>query len=130
MLQNSSGPFSRKPPKGTNPAKFSLPGREPIDDIIDPIVTSEDVINGKLDDLYTSPMSTFRNTSYDLDWRTYRDLADHSNFHVQNQTFGSGSEGEKKLFIHMELMYQGLLAGMSFLESHKYSLRLGPQPTK
>ncbi len=133
-LQNSSGPFSRKTPKDisgrdlTNPALFGIASRLPKDDLIDPQLTSEDVVRGNLKNLYISPVAGFRNTSYDLNWRTYQDLAEHSNDHVRNNTFGTGEVGREKLLEHQSLMYDGLLAGMSFLESHKYALRLGPAP--
>lgn len=133
-FHNSSGPFSRKRPRSvtgresTNPALFSLPDRQDKDNLIDPILTSEDVAKGNLKNLYASTMSGFRNTSYDIGWRAERDLAEHANNHVLNNTFGTGLEGEKKLLEHQELMYDGLLAGMSFLEAHKYSLRVGPDP--
>lgn len=128
MLHNSSGAFSRKTPKHTNPANYSLPPRQPIDNLIDPKLTSEDVAVGNLDNLYISPVAGFRNTSYDLSWRTYQDLAEHANWHVENNTFGGGEDGYRRLFIHQELMYEGLLAGMSFLESHEFSLKRNPIP--
>ncbi len=128
MLSNSSGPFSKKTPKGTNPALFSLPPREPKDNLIDPILTCEQIEAGNLDNLYVSPETDFRNVSYTLDWRTMKDLADHADDHVRNNTFGGGEEGFEKLFLHQELMYEGMLAGMSFLEAHEYALRKGPQP--
>ncbi len=132
---NSSGPFSKKTPKQTNPANFSLPPREEKDNLIDPKLTSQDIVDGDLDNLYISPVASFRNTSYNIGWRTMQDLAEHANQHVINNTFGTSNsnlelaeEGNFKLFIHQELMYQGLLAGMSFLDSHKYALKWGPQP--
>ena len=133
-FHNSSGPFSRKIPRSvsgresTNPALYSLPDRQDKDNLIDPLLTSEDVAKGDLRNLYISPVAGFRNTSYDIGWRAERDLAEHANNHVLNNTFGTGPEGEKKLLEHQTLMYDGLLAGMSFLESHKYALRIGPQP--
>ncbi len=133
-LSNSSGGFSKKTPKDvsgrdlTNPELFGIASRLPKDDIIDPILTSEDVAKGNLDNLYISPVASFRNTSYDIGWRAEQDLADHSNFHVIHETFGPGEEGMQKLLIHQELMYDGILAGMSFLEAHKYALRRGPNP--
>lgn len=128
MLQNSSGPFSRKTPRSTNPSKFSLPPRTQLDNITDPIVSEQDMKNDNLSNLYTSTSSGFRNVSYDLDWRTYKDLAEHADNHIINNTFGSDPEGQKKLLEHQELMFNGILAGMSFLESHKYALRVGPKP--
>lgn len=128
MLQNSSGPFSKKTPKGTNPSLFSLPERQPKDNLIDPLLTCEQIESDNLDNLYVSPETDFRNVRYDLDWRTYQDLADHANQHVIDNTFGGGSEGYEKLFLHQELMYEGMLAGMSFLEAHIYALKKGPQP--
>ena len=130
---NSSGRFSKKTPRTTgpeitNPALYAIPERQDKDNIIDPILTSNDIRKGDLSNLYISPVSAFRNTSYDLSWRTYRDLAEHSNMHVINKTFGDGIDAAKKLDMHQELMYDGLLAGMSFLEAHKYALRVGPQP--
>lgn len=130
MLQNSSGPFSRKTPRFTNPANFSLPPREPIDDILDPIVSEEDFANDDLHNLYSSTSASFRNQAYDLGWRTYKDLADHANQHVIDGTFGTGPEAEKKILEHQTLMYNGMLSGMSFLEAHKYALKLGPSPSK
>ncbi len=141
-IYNSSGPFSRKTPKDvsgrdlTNPALFEIASRLPKDDLIDPELNSIDVARGDLHNLYVSPVAGFRNTSYDVSWRTYRDLAEHSNNHILNNTFGTSSlnpvlaaEGMQKLLEHQTLMYDGLLAGMSFLESHKYALRLGPEPS-
>ncbi len=125
---NSSGPFSRKTPNSTNPANFSLAPRQEIDNLIDPELTSEDIVRDDLQNLYISPVAGFRNTSYDISWRTYQYLAEHSNYHVEHKTFGSGKEGMQKLLKHQELMYDGLLAGMSFLNAHKYALKLGPKP--
>lgn len=127
---NSSGPFSRKTPRHTNPALFSLPPRQEIDNLIDPNITPEQIDNDDLSNLYISPVAGFRNVSYDLGWRTYQDLAAHSNMHVINKTFGEGIEAEQKLIQHQELMYNGMMAGMSFLEAHKYALRVGPSPVR
>lgn len=129
MLSNSSGSFSIKKPRHTNPANYSLPPRQSKDDILNPIITSEDVIKGDLKNLYTSTSSGFRNQPYDLGWRTYKDLADHANMHVINNTFGaSGQESRDKLLQHQTLMFNGMLSGMSFLRAHKYALRFGPKP--
>ena len=127
MLNNSSGAFSKKTPKHTNPAEYSLPDLEPADHWLNAKLYSQDVADGHLNNLWTSNETSFRNVSYDLDWRTYQDLAEHSDWHVKNNTFGSGQKGYDKLFIHMELMYEGMIAGMSFLESHNYALKKGPQ---
>lgn len=133
-LSNSSGGFSKKTPKDvsgrdlTNPSLFGIASRLPKDDLIDPELTSNDVARGDLHNLYISPVAGFRNTSYDLGWRTMQDLAAHSNEHVINGTFGSGQEGLEKLRAHQELMYNMLLAGGSFLEAHKYALLHGPKP--
>ncbi len=128
MLQNSSGPFSKKTPKGTNPANFSLPDKQEKDEWLNAKLYSEDVEAGNLNNLWTSNETDFRQSQYDLGWETYKDLADHANWHVQNNTFGSGEEGYRKLFMHQELMYEGMMAGMSFLEGHEYSLKKGPSP--
>lgn len=128
MFHNSSGPFSRKTPRHTNPEKYQLPPREPIDAVIYPIVTSKNVVDGNLKNLYTTPMAGFRNTSYVVSVQLMRTLAAHANMHVLANTFGSDFIGQKKLLEHQTLMYNGLLAGMSFLESHKYALKFGPQP--
>lgn len=125
---NSSGPFSFKKPRGTNPALFSLPEYQPKDELIDPLLTSDQVARGDLHNLYISPVKSFRNTAYVIGWETERVLADHANQHIINGTFGTGPEGIQKLIEHQTLMYNGLLAGMSFLESHKYALRNGPSP--
>lgn len=134
-LQNSSGRFSKKTPRHTNPANYSIPDRQPIDQLIAPILTSEDVLTGNLQNLYISPVASFRNTSYDISWRAKKDLGDHSDYHIRNNTFGTSNpnpilaaEGGQKLLLHQELMYDGLLAGMSFAKSHTYALRFGPQP--
>ena len=130
MLQNTSGPFSRKTPRSTNPANFSLPPRQQIDAVIDPIISQEDFARGDLRNLYTSNSASFRNQSYDLDWRTKQDLADHEHMHVREQTFGTGPEAQEKILEHQTLMFNGMLSGMSFLEAHKYALRVGPKPLK
>ncbi len=132
-MQNGSGSFSRKTPrsqgrKDTNPAIFSIPDRQPKDNLIHPLLTSDDIENDNLDNLYATTESGFRNTRYDLDWRTLQDLAEHSNFHVVHNTFGSDELGMANLLMHQELMYDGLLAGMSFLRAHKYALKVGPTP--
>jgi hypothetical protein len=134
-LHNSSGPFSRKAPRhqgrqSTNPALFSLPERQEIDNLIDPKITTEDLAVGNLRHLYSSPESQFRNTSYEIGWQAQRDLADHANQHFINGTFGTGEEGRLKTIEHQTLMYNGMLAGMSFGESHRYALAKGPQPVK
>lgn len=128
-MQNSSGSFSLKTPHHTNPANYSLPDRQPIDQLLNPIVTGEDLENRNLQNLYTSNMSQFKNTSYDIGWRYEKLMAEHSNFHVTNKTFGDSNtiEGYEKLLNHQTLMYNGILAGMSFLESHKYALEKGPK---
>ena len=125
---NSSGPFSFKTPRGTNPALFSLPEYQPKDELINPLLTSNQVARGDLHNLYISPVATYRNTGYVIGWETERVLADHANQHIINSTFGTGQEAMQKLIQHQTLMYNGLLAGMSFLESHKYALRNGPSP--
>ena len=133
-LYNSSGPFSKKTPRDvsgrimTNPSLFGIASRLKKDDLIDPELTSDDVAKGDLKNLYISPVASGRNTAYEVGWRTMQDLRDHANMHVKAGTFGSGDEGLQKLLAHQTLMYNGLLAGMSFLESHKYALRLGPAP--
>ena len=127
-FHNSSGLFSRKTPRHTNPQIYQLPTRLPKDNIIDPIVTDKDVITGNLKNLYSTPMASFRTESYVVSVELMRTLAAHSNMHVANNTFGTGFEGQKKLLDHQSLMYDGLLAGMSFLESHKYALKNGPSP--
>ncbi len=127
---NSSGPFSKNRPIGTNPALFSLPHRQEIDNLIDPNITPEEIAHNNLSNLYISPVAGFRNQSFDLDWRTYQDLAAHSNMHVVNKTFGEGVEAYNKLKQHQELMYNGMMAGMSFSEAHKYALRVGPKVVK
>lgn len=127
-FHNSSGPFSRKTPRHTNPQIYELPPREPIDVVIKPIVTNEDVVVGRLKDLYSTPMASFRTESYVVSVELMRTLAAHSDMHVAANTFGSGIEGQKKLLEHQSLMYDGLLAGMSFLESHQYALKNGPAP--
>jgi hypothetical protein len=133
-LSNSSGPFSRKTPKDvsgrdlTNPSLFGIASRLPKDDLITPELTRNDIERGDLRNLYISPVAGFRNTSYTIGWRTMQDLSAHSNFHVTNGTFGTGQEGLEKLRAHMELMYSGLLAGMSFKESHQYAIKHGPAP--
>ncbi len=128
MLNNSSGPFSRKTPKQTNPALFSLPDRQPFDQWMNAKLSSEEIAKGNLNNIWSSNETDFRNQPYDLDWRTYQDLAEHANWHVEHNTFGGGEEGYRKLFIHQELMYEGMMAGMSFLEGHQYALKRGPQP--
>jgi len=125
---NSSGAFSLKTPIGTNPADFSLPDRQPKDDFLDPIVSSDDYANGDLHNLYTSTSASFRNQPYTLDWNTERDLADHANQHIINGTFGQGDDAYFKLLEHQTLMYNGMMAGMSFLEAHIYALKVGPKP--
>lgn len=125
---NSSGPFSKNTPIGTNPAVFKLPPRQEIDEIIDPNITPEQVANDNLINLYISNVTAYRNQSFDLDWRTYKDLAEHSNMHVINKTFGDGPIASQKIIEHQELMYNGMLAGMSFSQAHKYALRVGPIP--
>lgn len=133
-LFNSSGPFSKKTPRDisgrelTNPALFGIASRLPKDDIIDPILTQEQVDKGDLHNLYISPTVSFRNVPFDLGWRTYQDLAEHANMHVKNNTFGTGQEGYDKLLMHQDLMVDGMLSGMSFLEAHKYALKVGPAP--
>ncbi len=142
-LQNSSGPFSRNTPRDvsgrplTNPGLFGIPDRQEKDNLIDPKLTSEDIAKGDLRNLYISSVVGFRNTPYEVSWRTMNDLRDHANMHVKNNTFGTknldpklADEGLQKLLVHQELMYDGLLAGMSFLEAHKYALKLGPAPVK
>ncbi len=121
---NSSGPFSRKQPRSTNPANFSLPDRQQKDNFLNPIVSEDDMANCDLRNLYSSTQSSFRNQSWQLDWRTERDLADHANDHVKNKTFSTMDE----LLTHQTLMYNGMLAGMSFLKAHEYALKVGPQP--
>ena len=128
MISNSSGPFSKKTPKHTNPADYSLPEYQEKDNLIDPKLTVEQIKSDNLDNLWISPQTDFRNVSYDLDWRTYKDLADHADWHIRNNTFGSGPEGMQKLFVHQELMYEGMMSGMSFLEGHNYALKKGPKP--
>ncbi len=127
---NSSGPFSKKTPIGTNPALFSLPERQEKDNLIDPILTSKEIARDDLSNLWISTMTGFRNQRYDLDWRTYKDLAEHANMHVINKTFGEGPDAQEKLLNHQEFMYNGMMAGMSFLEAHKYALRVGPKPLR
>ncbi len=129
-MNNSSGPFSRKQPRSTNPALFSLPPRQEIDNILNPIVSEDDMAKCDLRNLYSSTQSSFRNQSWQLDWRTERDLADHADWHVKNNTFGGGPEGFNKLLDHQTLMYNGMLAGLSFLKAHEYALKVGPQPSK
>lgn len=112
---NASGAISPNPPEGTNPERYGLPPRT---DLLYPVVYGSDVKAGNLTNLYKTPMTAFRNSQYDLDFNTYDDLAAHSRFHLENKSFGTGDEALGKLFIHQELMFEGILAGMSFLESH------------
>ncbi len=113
---NSSGPFSLKTPRSTNPGIFRLPDRQPIDDIIDP------------QSLDSSTMWAFRNTPFVISDAMMRDLAEHSNFHVRNKSFGTGPKADLELLQHQELMYQGILGGLSFLKAHEFALRNGPKP--
>lgn len=109
---NSSGSFSLKTPKHTNPEIYRLPDRQPKDNLLDPQT------------LDSSTMWAFRNTPFVISDEMTRDLAEHSNFHVRNKSFSTGLE----LLQHQELMYQGILSGLSFLKAHEFALRNGPKP--
>lgn len=119
-IQNTSGPFSRKDPKFTNPAIYGIPDKQAKDEWLQPN-----------SDITKSPFLSFRNVDFMLTNGQINALAEHYNMHIKNNTFGtsdSSLESMDKLLEHQELMAFKMLDGWGFDKAHKWAIKNGPSP--